>query len=232
MTRAPTPRVIFVRHGETEWSLSGQHTSRTELPLTEDGARRVRATGQALVGPDRLIVPTSLEKVFVSPRKRAHQTLDLLFESHLGALEGIPVEETQDIREWEYGDYEGMLTKDIRALRKSRGLDKDTEWSIWRDGCENGESPEEVKERVDRLIDRIVEIHRKAVEENRASDVVVIGHGHILRCLTLRWVNRPIDVNPSLILEAGGVGVLSYEHHNCDERAICLGGAFVVPPHH
>jgi broad specificity phosphatase PhoE len=89
--------------------------------------------------------------------------------------------------------------------------------------------PNQVAERLDRLISKIKQIQSKAVKENRTSEILIVAHGHILRCLVMRWVNREIAANPSFILEAGGVGVLSYEHHNCDEPAICLGGAFVVP---
>ncbi|CAN6611143.1 sedoheptulose 1,7-bisphosphatase [Trichomonascus vanleenenianus] len=226
---ARTPRVIIMRHGETEWSKSGQYTSRTDLPLTENGRKLVAATGQAMVGDNRLIHPDHLEKIFVSPRLRAHQTLDILFQDHKEELAKIPVEVAEDVREWEYGDYEGMITKDIRELRKSRGLDTERPWQIWRDGCENGESPEQITERLDRLIDKIVAIHHKAVVENRYSEVLVVAHGHSLRAFVLRWVNRKVEENPSIILEAGGVGVLSYEHHNCDERALCLGGGFIIP---
>ncbi|ANB13016.1 Shb17p [Sugiyamaella lignohabitans] len=214
---------------ETEWSKSGQHTSFTDLDLTENGVKRMIATGKALVGPDRMIVPEFIEKIFVSPRKRAHHTLELLMQDHKGELAKLDVETTDDAREWDYGDYEGMKTADIRALRKSRGLDKDHDWSIWRDGCEGGESPADITERLDRLIAKIVEIHRKAIKERRCSEVIVVAHGHILRSFVLRWLKRPIEDNPSLILEAGGVGVLSYEHNSCEEPAIFLGGAFHVP---
>lgn len=226
---APTPRVIFVRHGETEWSKSGQYTSITDLPLTENGRKRMLSTGKALIGEDRLIHPSHIEKVYVSPRLRAKETLDIMFSTHKEETKNIPVKETDNIQEWKYGDYEGMKTADIRKLRKERGLDKDQEWSIWRDGCENGEMPDQVAARLDQLVDEIVSIQRKAMEENRHSEILIIAHGHILRCLTLRWVKRPICENPSFILEAGGVGVLSYEHHNWQEPAICLGGGFTIP---
>lgn len=189
----------------------------------------MKSTGVHLIGEDRLIVPEQIEKIFLSPRTRAQQTLDLLLESHKERTKDIPVKVTEDIREWEYGDYEGMVTKDIRALRKSRGLDQDHNWSIWTDGCENGEMPQDIQKRLDKLIEEIVSVHRIAVEEERHSDVLVVAHGHILRCLVLRWINRDINENPALILEAGGVGVLSYEHRNCDEPAVSLGGAFTVP---
>lgn len=225
-----TPRVIFVRHGETEWSLNGRYTSVTDLPLTENGRKRVLATGKALIGDDRLIVPEEVEHIFVSPRIRARQTLELLLHDHKEDIESqVPITVTEDIREWDYGDYEGLKTQEIKKLRKDRGLNISDDWSIWSDGCEGGELPQDVEKRLDRLITQIVAIHEKAIKENRNSEVVIVAHGHILRSLVLRWVKRPISMNPSFILEAGGVGVLSYEHNNCSEPAICLGGAFTVP---
>lgn len=139
----------------------------------------------------------------------------------------ITVEEVNEIREWEYGDYEGLLTKQIIELRQSRGLGSD--WNIWRDGCENGEDYTQVTLRVDNVIKKIQAIHKKALDNNEACDIVVVGHGHILRCFAARWVGREINVNPQFMLDAGGVGVLSYQHHNIEEPALFLAGAFVVP---
>ncbi|KAG5361331.1 Sedoheptulose 1,7-bisphosphatase [Yarrowia sp. C11] len=225
------PRLIFVRHGETEWSKSGQHTSVTDLPLTENGVKRVRATGKALVGRNRLVNPDYVEHIFVSPRSRAQQTLKLFFEDEPETLSKIPQTVTEDIREWDYGQYEGRKSADIRADRTARGIDKDGhKWNIWSDGCEDGESPEEVQKRVDELIREIRVIHKKALDEKKEHcDVMVFAHGHILRVFALRWINGDITINPALILEAGGVGVLSYEHENIEEPAIYLGGAFFVP---
>ncbi|KAL8672719.1 MAG: hypothetical protein Q9168_002844 [Polycauliona sp. 1 TL-2023] len=142
------PRVFIIRHGETEWSLNGRHTGTTELPLTANGEKRIRATGQALVGDDRLIVPSQLTHVYVSPRKRAQRTLELL---NLGCKDGIPWLEQQeglisridakiqvvdDIREWDYGDYEGLTSATIREQREKNGQGP---WDIWRDGCPGGE---------------------------------------------------------------------------------------------
>lgn len=146
-----------MRHGETEWSLNGRHTGVTDIPLTANGERRIRATGRALVGPDRLLVPQNLAAVFVSPRVRARRTLELLVEeglAHSGDVEhgesgeGLGarkvaewieegrVEVREDVREWDYGRYEGALTKEIQAEREAAGLGK---WQIWRDGCPGGE---------------------------------------------------------------------------------------------
>lgn len=246
----PDPRVFIIRHGETEWSLNGRHTGVTELSLTPNGESRIRATGKALVGADRLIVPGNLAHIYVSPRRRAQRTLELL---HLGCRERYPwkadaektdeevrthapIEVVEGIREWDYGDYEGLTSKRIRELRKEQGLSED--WDIWRDGCPGGESPEDVTHRLDALISDLrsrFHVGRfgkgagwQGEDKTGANDVLIVAHGHILRAFAARWVGKELKDNPSLILEAGGVGTLSYEHHRVEEPAILLGGAFVV----
>jgi len=164
-----TPRVFIIRHGETEWSLNGRHTGTSDIPLTANGEKRIRATGRALVGADRLIVPKNLAHVYVSPRKRAQRTLELLglgckpgiipWQQHgelaeankgdkpdgtkvggvqAGQAEGTNalVEVTEAVREWDYGDYEGVTSKEIAEERKKEGMPT---WDIWRDGCPGGE---------------------------------------------------------------------------------------------
>ncbi|CAK7891559.1 sedoheptulose 1,7-bisphosphatase [[Candida] anglica] len=236
MTHAPCPRVIFVRHGQTEWSKSGQYTSITDLPLTDFGVKQMRNTGKHLIGtsPFQLIKPKNLKHIITSPRLRAKQTAELLLESISEQDKAhINIREEDEIREWEYGDYEGLLTSQIIELRKSRGLDTHLEgddvWNIWRDGCENGEVHSQVKERVDSVIAKIKVDHKKALENNEACDTIVIAHGHILRCFAARWVGRELNRNPDFLLDAGGVGVLSYGHRNINEPALYLAGAFVVP---
>ncbi|KAF5211372.1 putative sedoheptulose 1,7-bisphosphatase [Clavispora lusitaniae] len=229
--KAPTPRVIFVRHGQTEWSKSGQYTSITDLELTPFGVKQMENTGKHLIGdsPFQLIKPKNLKYVFTSPRTRAKQTVKLLLEGADGS-EKIPVIENNDLREWEYGDYEGLLTSQILDLRKSRGLDKDGQvWNIWEYGCESGENHLQVTKRVDNVISEIRKLHKQALEKNEACDIIVVGHGHILRCFAARWIGKPLNKNPQFMLDAGGVGVLSYQHHNIDEPALFLAGAFVVP---
>ncbi|KAI0805479.1 phosphoglycerate mutase [Xylaria sp. FL0064] len=244
-----TPRVFIARHGETEWSLNGRHTGRTDIPLTEDGEKRVRATGKALVGNDRLIVPRQLAHIYVSPRKRAQRTFELL---NLGIKDPLPwhahgakptdkpatddcgarVEVTEAIREWDYGDYEGITSAEIRDLRAKRGLGRD--WDIWRDGCEGGESPEEVTRRVDGLIAEIREKYHAPVigkpkdATGPCGDILIVAHGHILRAFAMRWVGKTLPEGPTFLLEAGGIGTLSYEHHNINEPAILLGSAFII----
>ncbi|MCJ1369335.1 hypothetical protein MMC20_000545, partial [Loxospora ochrophaea] len=173
-----TPRVFIIRHGETEWSLNGRHTGTSELPLTANGEKRIRATGKALVGPDRLIVPGKLARMcvflpflfpftnllnlnqqtnqylfnttsYVSPRHRAQRTLELLSidcnekfpwqgsreQGDENAKTDAKCTVTQDAREWDYGDYEGLTSKTIREQRKEKG---EGSWDIWRDGCPGG----------------------------------------------------------------------------------------------
>ncbi|PYH71099.1 histidine phosphatase family protein [Aspergillus vadensis CBS 113365] len=238
-----TPRCFIIRHGETSWSLNGRHTGTTDLPLTENGEKRIKATGKALVGNDRLIVPRKLVHVYVSPRARAQRTLELL---EIGCRERLPwnearksedeepirtearVEVTEAVREWDYGEYEGLTSKQIREMRRERG---EGEWDIWRDGCPGGESPEDVIKRLDAVIAEIREKFHKPCFDGDSStgkgDVLVVAHGHILRAFAMRWTGKPLT-ETALILEAGGVGTLSYEHHNIDEPAIILGGGFVV----
>ncbi|KAB8075663.1 histidine phosphatase superfamily [Aspergillus leporis] len=235
------PRCFIVRHGETEWSLNGRHTGISDLPLTENGEKRIKATGKALVGNDRLIAPKKLVHVYVSPRTRAQRTLELL---ELGCRERLPwtenrkseneepirteakVEITEAVREWDYGDYEGLTSKQIREMRIERG---EQPWDIWRDGCPGGESPEDVVRRLDALIADIrKKYHGPCFDGNDGQgDVLIVAHGHILRAFAMRWTGKPLT-ETSLILEAGGVGTLSYEHHNIEEPAIILGGGFVV----
>lgn len=141
---ALTPRVFIVRHGETEWALVGRQTGKTDLDLTPAGVSQVRSTATHLVGPGKLLDPTNLAQVFVSPRKRALQTLHFLLEGHWNGDDAMRADErvvvTEDIAEWDYGDYEGLTVGEIRAGRRERGLDDGHQvWNVWRDGCEGGE---------------------------------------------------------------------------------------------
>ena len=181
---------------------------------------------------------------YVSPRTRAQRTLELLDlgcrdrfpwakdggepTSTLDARTNASIEITDRVREWDYGDYEGIKSAEVRELRKQRGLNED--WDIWRDGCEGGESPEDVTKRLDELIAELREKHHKGKfgKDGKPNDVLIVAHGHILRAFAARWIGKRLEDNPSLILEAGGVGTLSYEHHRIEEPAILLGGAFVV----
>jgi broad specificity phosphatase PhoE len=192
--------------------------------------------------------PSLTPSSYVSPRTRAQRTLELLdlgcrdrypWASHPKNAEQEPtntldvrtnasVEITESVREWDYGDYEGITSSEVRRLRKERGLNE--HWDIWRDGCEGGEDPEDVTKRLDELIHELREKYHKGRfgKDGKPNDVLIVAHGHILRAFAARWIGKKLEDNPSLILEAGGVGTLSYEHHSLEEPAILLGGAFVV----
>lgn len=217
-----TPRVIIMRHGQTEWSKKGNFTSRTDLPLLKEGAELVAKDGMIGVGPGHLVDPTLIRKIYVSPRLRCHQTMDLFLREHKWSIDAHRIVTEERIREWEYGLYEGWLKHEINADREKKGLQ--TPFKITRDGCEGGESPQEISDRLDSLIADIREIHRNAIENNdNVSDILIFGHGHSLRMFVLRWLGIPLSQYIPMLMPAGGLGVLSYEHCNVDEPAIEMG---------
>ncbi|KAI1630616.1 phosphoglycerate mutase [Biscogniauxia mediterranea] len=230
---ATTPRVFLARHGETEWTKNGRFTGLTDLELTANGARQVAGTAAQLVGPGRLIDPTRLARVWVSPRKRARQTFQLLFgtdntNNHGGAVDSAKVTFTEAIAEWNYGDYEGLVVSEIRARRKEKGLDGEREWDIWKDGCEGGESAQEVTARLDGLVSEIRNIQGPYMNGEQPVDVVLVAHGHILRAFVKRWLRYPLDAPLPMMLSPGAIGVLSYRNHDVNEPAFFIGMS--LPP--
>ncbi|WP_328470224.1 histidine phosphatase family protein [Actinoplanes sp. NBC_00393] len=174
--------IVLVRHGQTEWSANGRHTSYTELPLTSEGERQARVVGEQLAG-------RTFAAVLSSPRKRARHTADLA---------GLTVTEvTEDLAEWNYGEYEGITTKQIRATRP--------DWSLWTDGCPGGESPEQAGARLDRVLAR-------ARELTADGDVALVAHGHCLRVAGARWVGLPPSAGGLLKLDTATLSVLGFEH--------------------
>ncbi|KAK5710133.1 hypothetical protein LTR17_019136 [Elasticomyces elasticus] len=219
---ASTPRVFIMRHGQTEWSQNGRHTSITDIPLTERGEKQVKASAEYMYGSGKLIDPAKLAKVFVSPRKRAIQTFELLSGEQGG------YEVTESLAEWFYGEYEGLKPAEIRSKRKAQGLDQDRAWDIWSDGCEGGESPAQVTERIDALIKTIKEIQAPHMKDSEPKDIVLVAHGHLTRAFAKRWLGYEMSFPLSLMMEPGGVGVLSYQHQNIDEPALLLGLGFPI----
>ncbi|MCJ1311142.1 hypothetical protein MMC25_004812 [Agyrium rufum] len=224
---ATTPRVFIARHGETEWTINGRCTGNAEIPLTQNGISQVRGTGQMLVGPDKLIDPKKLLHVFSSPRKRAVDTLSILLGSeekaHLENEGKLTV--TEDITEWDYGDYEGLTPKEVTETRNKRGLPK---WDIWTQGCEGGESAEEVQQRLDRLIQHIYKLQKPHLDgkSGEASNILVVAHGHILRAFTKRWLLYGMEFPFIMMMEPGAIGIMSYAHHSIEEPAILIGMGF------
>jgi broad specificity phosphatase PhoE len=172
--------IVLVRHGETEWSAAGKHTSATDLPLVEAGRRRAAALADELAG-------RSFALVLCSPLRRARETCEL------AGLDGSAVLD-DDLREWDYGEYEGLTTPEIRERRP--------DWWLWTDGCPGGESPAQVAARADRALARL-----RAVD----ADAIAFAHGHILRVLAARWVGQPAAFGAHLTLAAGGLSVLGFE---------------------
>ncbi|KAL1310578.1 hypothetical protein AAFC00_000856 [Neodothiora populina] len=228
---ASTPRLFLVRHGETEWSQSGKHTGKTEIPLTAHGEDQVRGTGALAVGSNKLVDPAKLTKLFVSPRGRAQKTAELLFGGEtIAELKEKGVFETEELaQEWNYGAYEGLKPKEIKQLRQDQGLNSPSRpWDIWRDGCVDGESPAQVTQRCDALIAKIRALQAPNMNGEAPADIMVVAHGHFTRCFAKRWLGYPLDFGLSLMMEPGGVGVLSYQHHSVEEPALLLGIGFPV----
>jgi len=174
--------IILLRHGQTEWSATGRHTSYTDVPLTPEGERQARRLGQTLAG-------RRLAAVLSSPRQRAVRTAELA---------GLPTTALdEDLVEWNYGDYEGITTPQIRQTRPG--------WDLWRDGCPEGETPEQVGTRLDRVLARIRPLLA-------GGDVALVGHGHALRVLAARWIGLPPAAGGRLALDTATLSVLGYEH--------------------
>ncbi|CAG8970813.1 hypothetical protein HYALB_00001600 [Hymenoscyphus albidus] len=219
---ATTPRVFLARHGETEWTKNGRYTGSTELDLTLNGIKQATSTAAQLVGPGNLIDYNRLIQIFVSPRKRAQQTFQHLFGIETAASLD-KVELTEDITEWDYGEYEGMVVNDIRETRREKELDRKKKWDIWRDGCEGGESAKQVEERLDRLISKIRDIQRPHMNGERPADILLVAHGLILRVFVKRWLGYAVDFPLQIMLSPGAIGILGYKNHNIDEPALFVG---------
>ena len=175
------PVIYLARHGETAWSVTGQHTGVTDLALTDRGERNAVRLGERLAG----LVFT---KVFTSPLRRAARTCEL-------AGFGAVAEVDRDLMEWNYGDYEGLRTVEIRAKRP--------DWHLFRDGCPNGESPEQIGIRADRVVSRV-----RAIKGN----VLVFSSGHFLRVFAARWLGLEPAAGKFLMLDTASLSALSYEH--------------------
>jgi probable phosphoglycerate mutase len=178
--KSPAQRVYLVRHGETAWSLSGQHTGTTDLALTEHGEEAAKRLAEPLSR-------VTFARVLTSPMRRARRTCEL---AGLGAQAIVD----SDLMEWNYGDYEGLTTAQIRARAPG--------WIVFRDGCPGGESPEAIGARVDRVIVRVRSID---------GDVALFAHGHVFRVLAARWLGLPVITGRHLLLDTATLSVLGYD---------------------
>ena len=183
--------LVVVRHGQTEWSRSGQHTGLTDLPLLPDGEDDARRLRPVLAG-------RHITSALVSPLARARRTAELagLFDG------GIETAIEPDLVEVDYGGYEGRTTPEIRA-------EVGHPWSLWADGTVPGQTPGETLAQVAERVDRVLDRARARLEE---GDVALVAHGHVLRVLTARWLGLGPEAGALFALPAGAYGVLGHEH--------------------
>ncbi|MFZ0436098.1 MAG: histidine phosphatase family protein [Chthoniobacterales bacterium] len=181
--RSSGPQIVLVRHGETEWSKNGKHTSYSDIPLTLEGERQASSLKKELSDWD-------FKLVLCSPRTRAKRTCELA-----GLLDHAEI--TDDLTEWNYGEYEGITTKEIRKT--------DPTWTVFTNPTPGGETPDQVAERCDRVITRA-----KSVNE----DVVLFAHSHVLRVLIARWLELSPVEGRHFVLQTGTLNILSYEHES------------------
>lgn len=188
--------LYLLRHGQTAWSESGQHTGRTDIPLTPEGERRATRAGRLLA---KLRGTASPALVLSSPRSRALRTAELA---------GLAVDEvTEDLAEWDYGDYEGLTTPQIRETVP--------EWTVWTHPCPNGETAEDVGARATKILDRTRPMSR---------DVILVGHGHFSRVLVATWLTMPPTAGVHFALDAAGITQLD------DERGVPRIRMLNLPP--
>jgi len=178
----PEGELWVVRHGETEWSRDGRHTSRSELELTPEGEQGARDLAGRLAGAD-------FGLVLVSPRARTRRTAEL------AGFADVEVE--LDLAEWNYGDYEGMTTPEIREQVPG--------WRVWTHPCPGGESAEQVSRRMDRVVGTV---------RAHGGRVLVFSHGHASRALAARWLGRPVADGMLFSLDTTTISVLGYERES------------------
>ena len=185
-------QIYFIRHGETAWSLSGQHTGRTDLPLTPHGEAMARELATALKGIDFSLVLTS-------PRLRARTTCKL------AGFDGTRVQLEPNLAEWDYGDYEGLRTAEIHEMHPA--------WDVWKDGCPGGETPAGVSERADHLIARLRDL---------TGNVILFSHGQFGRVLAARWIGLPVTQGQHFAIAPASISILGFEADHPHRRVISL----------
>jgi len=178
-------KLYLIRHGDTAWSEAHRHTGLTDLPLDRHGEHQARRLGKRLEG-------LSFTRIFTSPLRRARTTCEL-------AGFAVAAKTDPDLVEWNYGDYEGLTTVEIRRRR--------SEWDLFRDGVPNGESPRDVAARADRFIAKAL---------RRPGDVVVFSSAHIIRMIAARWLSLPPDAARLFLSSTASVSILGYEHSRAE----------------
>jgi probable phosphoglycerate mutase len=189
-------RLVLLRHGETEWSKSGQHTGRTEVELTEAGRTQAKQAGGVLTELE-LVDPL----VISSPRQRSLTTAQLA---------GLSVDDLSELlAEWDYGSYEGLTTEQIHETVP--------DWLVWTHGCPGGETVEQVSERAEAAV-------ATALEHMESRDVVFVSHGHFSRAVITRWVELPLVEGSRFGMITASIAVCGFEHGVRQLRALGLTG--------
>ena len=188
---SPSPRLYLIRHGETEWSIGRRHTGLTDIPLTQNGENEARALGEHLRN-----IPFA--HVFTSPLQRAQQTCALVGLNQAPELE-------PDLTEWDYGDYEGKRSVDIRK--------ECPDWTIFRDGCPQGEMPAQVSARADRLLTRLCKLD---------GNIALFSHGHFGSVLATRWIELAIVEAQHFPLGTALINILTFDSHHPTVPVIAL----------
>lgn len=192
----PTHRLIVIRHGETEWSRTGRHTGTSDIDLTEQGVEQARSLAEP-IAELLLTSPT----VIASPRLRAQRTAELA---------GLRVDETEPLlTEWDYGDYEGRTSPQIHET--------DPDWTVFSDGGPNGETPEEMSDRVDSVIEKVT-------PRLSDGDVVFVTHGHFSRSLLARWIGSPIARGRHFTMLPASIAILGFDGQSRQLTTLGLTG--------
>lgn len=178
-----TQKIFLIRHGETEWSLKRRHTGFSDIPLTENGRKQASLLAKELQNVD-------FKKIWVSPLARAQETFTL------SKLPLTPILD-DDLKEWNYGDYEGITSKEIH--------EKVPDWNIFTHGAPNGESIAEIETRALRMLDKI---------KNIDGNLAFFSSGHILRVIAAKWLEMPVEFGKRLFLQTSSLSILGHEHEN------------------
>jgi probable phosphoglycerate mutase len=187
-------QIYVIRHGETAWSLSGQHTGGSDVPLTPHGEAMARDLAKSLKG-------IAFSLVLTSPRRRARDTCELAGLS--GSAQTEP-----NLAEWDYGDYEGLRTAEIRQQHP--------DWDVWEDGCPGGEMPSDVSRRADQLITRLRDL---------AGKVALFSHGQFGRALAARWIGLSVTQGQHFTVDPASIGILGFDNDHPQRRVITLWNA-------
>jgi broad specificity phosphatase PhoE len=191
----PPPRVYFIRHGQTEWSVSGRHTSHTDLPLTPQGEVMARGLAATLKGIE-------FSCVLTSPRLRARSTCAL---AGLAGKGDSAAQIEPNLAEWDYGKYEGLRSDEIHAHRPH--------WDLWKNGCPGGEKPAQVAQRAEQLVSRLCGL---------SGNIALFSHGHFGRVLAARWIKLPVQQGRHFTIDPASIGILTFDASHPQRRVIAL----------